>query len=416
MKEHNEYLSETKFSILTILLTTSMLNINESQASPLLIPHISSENLVEPTSNAWFEINAQKFEQNLINLDKLLEGKSQICAILKGDAYGHGIKLVMPSIIKLNIPCIGITSNAEAAVAREVGYKGRIIRIRAATDEEIFNVASLNVEEVIGNLDQAKRISKWAKQNNYTLNYSLSINSGGMDRNELEMQSPVGKKDALEITKLPNLKIVGIMTHYAIEDVEYVRTRYTQFQEESAWLIKAAKLNREEITLHTANSFTTLKVPEARADMVRPGYILYGWAPDNTPFTPIMSFKTRVAVVNTFLKGSTVGYGQTFELKRDSRLANLPIGYSDGYPSTLGNVGSVLIRGHKLPIVGKIMMNTVMVDVTDHPEIISGDEVVLLGEQNRNEIKISEIAQQTNKSMLKLWMDWSNSNPKKLVK
>lgn len=403
------------FNVLAISLAVSILGISELKASPLLTPYVSLQSQTIPTSNAWFEIDAKKFEQNLTNLKLHLNGKSQICAVLKGDAYGHGLGLLMPSIIKMQIPCVGVTSNSEIALVRKSGYNGRIMRLRAATDDEIFNVASLNVEELIGNLEQAQRISKWAKEQNQTIRYSLSLNSGGMNRNGIEMQSPQGKEDAVAITKLPNLKIVGIMTHYAVEDVNYVRTRYKRFQEESSWLIKTARLNRKELTLHTANSFTTLKVPEAHADMVRAGYLLFGWAPDNAPFNTIMSFKTRVTEVNSYLKGTTVGYDQTFELKRDSKLANLPIGYSDGYPSILGNVGHVLVRGHKVPIVGKVMMNTMMVDVTDYPDILAGDEVVLLGEQKGSEIKISELEQQTKQEMLNLWMQWSHSSPKTLA-
>ena len=116
--------------------------------------------------------------------------------------------------------------------------------------------------------------------------------------------------------------------------------------------------------------------------------------------------------VNNYLKGSTVGYDRTFTLTRDSRLANLPIGYSDGYRRAFTNKGHVLIRGHRVPVVGKISMNTTMVDVTDFPDIVAGDEVVLYGKQGGAEITQSEIEEISGALLADLYTVWGNSNPR----
>lgn len=404
---------KTKFSQLAYSCALVMFGTMQfTHAAPLLTSHITNEISPAPVANAWIEIDTQAFEHNIEMTNKLLNGKSQLCAVMKANAYGHSIDLLMPSIIKMEVPCVGITSNAEAAVVRKHGYKGKIMRLRAATDAEIINAHALKLEELFGNYDQAVRMSQWAKTNNTVIHYSLALNAGGMDRNGLEMTSAQGKQQALAITQLPNLKIDGIMTHYAVEDEKFVRDHLMQFNQQTSWLIKTAKLKRKELTLHTANSFTTLNVPEAHLDMVRAGSIIYGDGfPDHPEFKHMMAFKTQVAVVNNYLKDSTVGYDQTFTLKRDSKLANLPVGYSDGYRRNFSNKAYVLVHGQKAPVVGRVSMNTVMIDVTDIPEVKAGDEVVLYGAQGNADVKASDLEELTGNLLAEAYTPWSYSNP-----
>ena len=408
---------QTKMKSLALMLTLALGMPAISQAAPLLADQgePAAKLARVPQANAWLEIDRQAFTDNIRTLQKELDGKSKICAVMKADAYGNSIDLLMPSILETNVECVGITSNSEAAIVRQHGYKGRIARLRAATTNEILDALPLNVEELFGNLEQAKSISAQMKSRNHTLKYHLALNAGGMDRNGLEMVTPKGKQQAVELSKLPNLKMVGIMTHYAVEDEKFVRDHLKIFLEQTDWLIKTAKLKREDLTLHTANSFTTLAVPEARLDMVRPGGVLYGDSiPSYTQYKKTMAFKTQVAVVNDYLKGTTVGYDQTFTLKRDSRLANLPFGYSDGYRRVFSNKSYVLIKGHKVPVVGRVSMNSTMVDVTDFPDIKAGDEVVLYGKQGNEEVKQADLEEYNGALLADLYTVWGNSNQRKL--
>ena len=408
---------QTKMKSLALMLTLALGMPAISQAAPLLADQgePAAKLARVPQANAWLEIDRQAFTDNIRTLQKELDGKSKICAVMKADAYGNSIDLLMPSILETNVECVGITSNAEAAIVRQHGYKGRIARLRAATTNEILDALPLNVEELFGNLEQAKSISAQMKSRNHTLKYHLALNAGGMDRNGLEMVTPKGKQQAVELSKLANLKMVGIMTHYAVEDEKFVRDHLKIFLEQTDWLIKTAKLKREDLTLHTANSFTTLAVPEARLDMVRPGGVLYGDSiPSYTQYKKTMAFKTQVAVVNSYLKGTTVGYDETYTLKRDSRLANLPFGYSDGYRRVFSNKGYVLINGHKVPVVGKVSMNTTMVDVTDFPDIKAGDEVVVYGKQGKEEVKQADVEEYNGALLADLYTVWGNSNQRKL--
>jgi len=149
--------------------------------------------------------------------------------------------------------------------------------------------------------------------------------------------------------------------------------------------------------------------------MVRPGGALYGYGgTPKPPFAHAGSFRTRVASVQAYPAGATVSYDRTFTLARDSRLANLPVGYSDGYRRAYSNQGSVLVRGRRAPVLGRVTMNTTMVDVTDIPGVSAGDEVVLFGRQGDDEITQAEIEKLTGVILADQYTVWGTSNPKRL--
>ena len=399
-----------------VCLSAALLAAPAWSAPPLSVESQQPSKVTRENANAWLEIDPAAYGRNIETLKKHLKGKAQICAILKADAYGNSIDLLMPAVIQYGVPCIGIGSNEEARVARAHGYQGRVMRVRTASLGEIKDGLQYDMEELFGNRAQAEAADQAAQQAGKKLRFHLALNSAGMDRNGLDLSVPGAKEDAVAMIKLPNLHIVGIMTHFPVEDKEDVKKGLKVFKQDSKWLIRAAKLNRKKLVLHTANSFVTLNVPQGWYDLVRPGGILYGEPVYERPeYEYIMSFKTRVASVNTYPKGSTVGYDRTFTLERDSRLANLPMGYSDGYRRVFTNKGHVLIRGHKVPVVGKVSMNTTMVDVTDFPDIQADDEVVIFGKQGGAEITQSEVEEINGALFADLYTVWGNSNPK-LVK
>ncbi|AKG15931.2 alanine racemase C-terminal domain-containing protein [Moraxella bovoculi] len=186
------------------------------------------------------------------------------------------------------------------------------------------------------------------------------------------------------------------------------------FKEQSSWLIKNAKLDRSKLTLHTANSFATIAVPESHLDMVRPGGLIYGDTIDAKPaYKPIMSFKIKVASVQFYKAGTKVDYDGTHALTRDSYLANLHFGYSHGYRLAFTNKGVVLIGGKRANVLGKVPMNTTMVDVTDYVNDVKiGDEVVIYGSQGEDRISQAEIKEINDALLVDLYTIWGNSNPR----
>lgn len=365
--------------------------------------------------NAWLEIDPRAFEENIRALTAMLGDRSKLCAILKADAYGHGIALLGPSVVALGVPCVGIASNEDARLARAAGFTKRLMRIRTATPEELEEGLRFDVEETLGNLELARAASGIAQRHGKALRVHLALNSGGMSRNGIETMTAEGRRDALSIVRLPGLEIAGIMTHFALDDAADVRRRLRAFNAECAWLIEQGGLSRGRVVLHAANSVAALEVPESRLDLVRAGAALYGeMALAGAEPRPVMKLKSSVAVVNAFPAGDTVSYDGTFTLQRDSSLANVPVGYSDGYLRTLSNRGIVLIRGRRYPIVGRVTMNTIMVDVTGAPDVRPGDEVVLFGKQGDEEITQDEIEEMSGTILAELQVLWGAANPRVL--
>lgn len=169
------------------------------------------------------------------------------------------------------------------------------------------------------------------------------------------------------------------------------------------------------MTLHVANTFATLTVRESWLDLVRVGGIFYGDTIASTEYKRVMTFKSSIASVNHYPKGNTVGYDRTYTLKRDSVLANIPAGYADGYRRVFSNAGHVLIRGQRVPVLGKTSMNTLIVDVTDLPLVTSGDEVVLFGKQGKAQVSAEEVEEISGALFTEMSILWGATNKRVIV-
>ncbi|MEZ8771129.1 MULTISPECIES: alanine racemase [Vibrio] len=385
-------------------------------SAPLIIDQtIPSEQSIQQ-SNAWLEINLSQFKSNIEQFKSHIKSDTKICAVMKSDAYGNGIYGLMPMIIEQQIPCVAIASNAEARAVRNSGFKGQLMRVRSASLGEISQSLDLDIEELIGTQKQAEDLAKLGENHNKIIRVHLALNDGGMGRNGVDMSTEQGKVEALNIARQPNLSLVGIMTHFPNYNSEEIRTKLIHFQENSAWLIKEAELKREDLTLHVANSYTSLNVPEAQLDMVRPGGVLYGDLPTNPEYPSIVAFKTRLASLHHIPANQTVGYDSTYTTQRDSILANLPVGYSDGYPRKMGNTAEVIINGQRAKVVGVTSMNTSMIDVTDIKGVKQGQEVTLFGKQKSAQISIGEVEKNAQLIFPELYTIWGISNPRHYVK
>ncbi|ELN6885529.1 alanine racemase [Vibrio alginolyticus] len=388
----------------------------QATAAPLQISNTAAKAEQVQGANAWLEINLGQFRDNIEQFKSHMDGKTKICAVMKADAYGNGIAGLMPTIIEQQIPCVAVASNAEAQTVRDSGFKGQLMRVRSADIGEIEAAIDLNIEELIGTAEQAKALSKLAEKASKEIKVHLALNDGGMGRNGVDMTTEAGKKEALEIAQQAGVNIVGIMTHFPNYNADDVRQKLASFKDSSAWLIKEANLKRDNILLHVANSYTALNVPEAQLDMVRPGGVLYGDLPTNPEYPSIVSFKTRVASVHHLPKNSTVGYDSSYTTSKESLMANIPVGYSDGYPRKMGNTAEVLINGQRAKVAGVASMNTTMVDVTGIKDVEPGSEVVLFGSQQGKTISAAEMEKHAEVIFPELYTVWGSANPRVYVK
>ncbi|MDE1350602.1 alanine racemase [Vibrio aestuarianus] len=367
-------------------------------------------------SNSWLEIDLGQFKQNIEQFKSHINTGTKICAVMKADAYGNGIRGLMPTILAQEIPCIAITSNGEARAVRESGFKGQLLRVRSASLDEIAQSIELDIEELIGSQVQAAQLAQLSQQKGKILKVHLALNDGGMGRNGIDMSTEAGKQEAVEIANQDGIKIVGIMTHFPNYNADEIRSKLASFNTHSAWLIEQAKLKRSELILHVANSYTALNVPEAQLDMVRPGGVFYGDLPTNPEYPSIVSFKTRIASLHHLPQGSTVGYDSTYRVTRDSVLANLPVGYSDGYPRKMGNRSDVLVNGQRAPVIGVTSMNTTLVDVTNIKGILPNQDVTLFGKQKQERITVTEMEENAELIFPELYTIWGTANPRFYVK
>ncbi|GHB86076.1 alanine racemase [Providencia stuartii] len=366
-------------------------------------------------NNSWIEISRSALDFNIKKVQALLGDKSSLCAVLKGDAYGHDLTLVTPLMIENNVQCIGLTNNQEFKQVRELGFKGRLMRVRNATEQEMAQATAYDVEELIGNLDMAQRLNDIGKKQNKVIPIHLALNSAGMSRNGLEVNHAQGLNDAKMIAQLPQLKVVGIMSHYPEEDEAQIRKDLAKFKKQSQQVLDVTGLKREDVILHVANTYATITVPESWLDMVRVGGIFYGDTVATKDYKRVMTLKSNIASVNHYPKGNTVGYDRTYTLKRDSVLANIPVGYADGYRRVFSNAGHVLINGQTVPVLGKTSMNTVMVDVTDLKQVQPGDEVVFFGKQGNSEITAEEVEDISGALFTEMSILWGATNKRILV-
>ena len=394
-------------------------------AAPTLTPHPRGTGERSASRrNAWLEVDAARFEANLRELQRQVGNLQSVCLVVKADAYGHGLDLLMPSIRRLGLAWLGITGNEEARVIRAHGFRGRILRLRVATADELEDGLQYRIEEMIGGLEVAENAARIAARPGRRLPIHLAINSMGMSREGLDLRLEANRADALKLLALPQLRLAGVMDHCPVNTLEEHRDGARRFLDDANRLLASAGIARSDVLLHCANSFGSLNLPQNRLDLMRVGRAVYGHGGSSFPeFRFFSTFKARVASVGRFPAGATVSYERAYTLRRESRLANIPVGYSDGYRRVFSGTDrltaagtqqpQVLIQGRRVPVVGLVTMNVLVADVTDLPESVrAGDEVVFYGRQGEESISIEELMGIAGTNPPDLYTLWGNSLPK----
>ena len=370
----------------------------------ILLRHVESWSKQQPTAaqrpSTYIEIDQLAFYDNIrLVKTRILDDTTGLMVVIKSDAYGHGLELLGNVAEMAGADYFGITENNSLVTMQRMGLNTPIVRLRLASNAELEAVHSNrsvygDVEEMVGNLQMVQLLSGMGERQGNRIKIHINLNTGGMSRNGFDMSVPEIREQLLSLVQLPGIEIAGIMTHFPnadADDIGETRTALVNFEEQAGWIIENGGLIRSDILLHVANTSATLRLPESHLDMVRVGSLVFGERlEDEAPesLQQLMSVFSRVGQINFYPKGSSVGYGGSYTLQRDSYLANIPIGKNNGIPRDLVEV---LIGGNRYPMVGGMSMNTTMVDITDgHEEIKSGDQVVIFGRQSRDEIRVEE--------------------------
>lgn len=351
------------------------------------------------SAKTWIETSESALVANLRTLKKHV-APSGVMAVVKANAYGHGLEVVSQAIVS-HVDWFGVDTVNEAVQLRLLGLTKPILVLGYVDEGELYLCQKFKISFVAYNKEMLRAMKKvTAAPHAFRIHIKIET---GTSRQGIE------GKELDEFVKLaisiPSVDIEGVSTHYAnIEDTtdaSYARLQLERFRESLESLREWGVVPKIR---HTASSAASLLYPETRFDLIRLGISLYGhWPSKETQvvasglkyklkLAPALTWKTRIVQVKRVKKGTPVSYGLTERVTRPSTIAVLPIGYWDGYDRRLSGIGVVLVRGRRAKILGRICMNMMVVDVTDVPDVELGDEVVLVGKQGKEQISAEDIA------------------------
>ncbi len=341
-------------------------------------------------SEAVAEIDLEAITHNLGIAKKQAES-SHILAVVKADAYGHGAVPVSKHLVKQGVSAFGVAFTNEAILLRESGITNPILIFFSIGN--ITELLEYNLTPVVFDFNIAKAISDEAYRQNRQIPIHIKVDTG-MGRVGFQMDT--AREEIVKIAQLNNITLEGLMSHFSEADLQDKEFANQQVAAYSSILHDLKVQNIHFKYHHMANSASVLTMPDAHFNMVRPGIMLYGYAfPGATNIKPVLNLKSRIILIKKVPKGTPISYGRTFITNRKSTIATVPIGYADGYSRKLSNLGEVLISGKRAPVVGRVCMDTIMVDITDIPDVSYESEVIVIGRQGKEQITANEIAEKT---------------------
>lgn len=345
----------------------------------------------------WLEIDLDRLAANFRALKGIVNEEARFMAIVKGNAYGHGAVEICREFNALGVDMLGVAMLSEAVELRKQGVTGPIL-VLGHTPRELQPVAlGHGITLTVYDRADAEALSDLARERERAVKVHLKVDSG-MNRIGFQPNS-ASLDDIAAISRLPALELEGIFTHFASAD-EADKTYTRQQFQNYAWVVKGLEERGIRFPLrHVSNGPAMLDLPEYNLDMVRCGVMLYGYFDSDevdqsrVEISKVMALKARISNVKSVPAGTGISYGIEFKTRRPSLIATLPLGYADGYPRALYRKGGhVLVNGSKAPIVGRICMDQMMIDVTDSGEVRVGDEVTLFGGDHEHSMQIEDIA------------------------
>lgn len=340
-------------------------------------------------------INLDAICNNIDEVRRNINDNTKIMAVIKADGYGHGA-VALATALKDKVDAYGIAIIEEGIELRLAGFEKPILILGFTPHQQYEDLLKYDISQTVFQYDMAKRLSDIAVSLGKQAKIHIKIDTG---------MTRIGFKDTVEsiqiikeISKLPNLIIEGLFTHFACADESDKTSVRKQL---SRFLLFADKLEKEGIHIpvkHVSNSASIIDLPEANLDMVRSGIVTYGMYPsdevnkNSLMLQPALTLKSNVVYVKEVEAGTGISYNSTYITDHDSVIATIPVGYADGYPRQLSSKGRVLIHGKSAPIVGRVCMDQFMVDVTNIPDVKEGDMVTLIGRDGDESISIEEVA------------------------
>ena len=316
-----------------------------------------------------------------------------IMAVVKADAYGHGVKYVAPLLDQLGVEYFGVSDVQEGVQLRALGIQKPILLFESTLKSHVATIVDCRLTSTVCTLDFARKLSEYGQATKKLVKVHVEIDTG-MGR------FGVWAEEALnfiqKINRMKSILVEGIFTHFPVADTD---RKYTQNQVKQLYELVSNLDRQGQIIpyIHCANSMGLIGYETSVLNLSRPGLMLYGLHPnektkDKINLKPAMSVRSQVIFVKNIQKGRSISYGRTFVAKKAMKVATIPIGYNDGYLREFSNNGEVLISGQRCPVIGHVTMDQIIVDVSHLKTCRVGSEVMIVGTQKKETISADVLA------------------------
>lgn len=343
---------------------------------------------------AWIELNMKNLAYNVEQLQAILPKSCELMPAVKANAYGHGAVPISLALQRMGVRNFCVATVDEAIELRKAGIEGQILIMCYTSPYRFEDLCRYELTQTVIDYDYARLLNEYG----YTLNVHVGIDTGmhrlGIDSHNIE--------EILAIWKLHNIKVGGVFSHLCVsdgrskEDKEFTIIQIECFKHV---IDKLHKAGIYDFKAHIQGSYGVLNYPDLCFDYARVGIALYGILSSQSDETkvkaalkPVLSLKSRIECIKILHEGESLGYGLSYTAHKKTRAAVVSIGYADGIPRELSNKGRVLIHGKAAPMIGRICMDQLSIDVSDIPEAAAGDEVVLIGRCCNQELTAGEYA------------------------
>ncbi len=344
---------------------------------------------------AWMELSMENLKHNIKEFRRILPWDCALMPAVKANAYGHGAVLTANALQEQGVQAFCVASVAEGAELRQSGIKGELLVLGYTAPSQFDDLICYHLTQTVIDGDYARQLERDGRR--FTVHVGIDT---GMHRLGERWEN---LEEIVKIFRIPNLQVTGLYSHLCVSDGQSEPERAYTLEQIQHFEYIVRELHRQgfnDFKCHLQGSYGVLNYSEYCFDYARVGIALYGLYSQKgdqgyaaVDLKPVLSLKARVTTVKTLSKGEGAGYGLTYNAKMDRKIAVLSIGYADGVPRNLSNCGYVLCNGKLAPIVGRICMDQMMVDVTDIPQIKAGDEAVLIGRSGKMEIRAEDLAQ-----------------------
>ena len=342
----------------------------------------------------WVEVDLDAIAHNVQQLRNHLEPHTEIMAVIKANAYGHGAVMIARTVLENGATRLAVHRVIEGLQLRQAGIDAPVLILGGSLPMEAKTIVSYDLTPTVISSEGASSLAKEAKSQRKIIPVHIKVDTG-LGRFGLMPEEVI--EFAKYLAQFDNLQLEGVYTHFATADEMDKTYTYYQFKLYQQVLDVLTKEDFSISLRHVANSAAALDLPEMHLDIVRCGIVIYGVYPSaqvnhSIPLRPALALKSRVVQVRTLPAGSSISYGRTYVTNRPITVALVPIGYGDGYHRLISNRGVVLVRGQRASILGRICMDQLVVDVSGIVGLKQNEEAVLIGRQGNDEIRVDEVA------------------------